>query len=404
MNRILQVDAELGTVLIEPGVTYQQLSEHLKALGLPFQVTGPGAGPLVGPVGQALERGRGYTPYGDQFGSVCGLEVMLSTGELLRTGSGSIAGSRAWQSDKYGFGPYLDGLFSQSNFGIVTKLGLWLMPKPEAYKPFMVGFRGHDDVARAVDIVRRLRLEGVLQAPTVVGHTMYLVAQSVRRADVFHGEGGVTDAWHSAVMRDKGGVVWAVNGALYGSEARVAADWAAVEAAFRDSGGLLLTDRELGGDPIWQHMRGMMNGELSLQEYAIYNWRGGGGSAWFAPVMAARGDDATKTAALGKAVMREHGFDFMGGYIVNPRDMVQIIELLYDRTDEAERERAYRCFQALVQRFGAQGYGLYRTNISFMRQAAALQGPVRHAVHRRLKQALDPAGILAPGKSGILPL
>lgn len=355
----------------------------------------------MGPVGQALERGRGYTPYGDQFGNVCGMEVVLASGEVLRTGSGGIPGTQAWQSDKYGFGPYLDGLFSQSNFGVVTKLGLWLMPKPETYKPFMVGFRGHDDVARAVEITQRLRLAGVIQNSAVVGHTMYLVAQLARRADVFQGPGAVTDEWHSAFMRDKGGVVWSVNAALYGSEARVAADWATVQAAFKDSGGLLLTDRELGGDPAWQHMRGLMNGRLSLQEYGIYNWRGGGGSAWFAPVMAARGAEAAKTAALGKSIVRGFGFDFLGGYIVNARDMVQVIDVLFDRTDEQERERAQRCFATLVQRYGEQGYGLYRTNLAFMQQAAALHGPVKNAVNQRLKRALDPLGILAPGKSGI---
>lgn len=33
-------------------------------------------------------------------------------------------------SDETGFGPYPDGIFTQSNFGIVTKMGFWLMPDP----------------------------------------------------------------------------------------------------------------------------------------------------------------------------------------------------------------------------------------------------------------------------------
>lgn len=72
----------------------------------------------------------------------CGLEVVLPTGELLRTGMGALPdktrkgapgstldeepGNRCWQLFPYGFGPYNDGLFSQSNLGIVTKLGLWV--------------------------------------------------------------------------------------------------------------------------------------------------------------------------------------------------------------------------------------------------------------------------------------
>lgn len=401
MNRILDFDPVLGTVLIEPGVTYEQLAEFLRRNGDRYIVTGPGAGPIVGPVGQALERGRGYTPYGDQFGNVCGMEVVLADGTVLRTGAGGVKGTRAWQSDRYGYGPVLDGLFSQSNFGVLTKLGMWLMPRPEAYKPFLVAFRGHEDVGRAVDIVQRLRLSGVVQNSTIVGNTMYLVAQLARRSDVFKGEGGITDEWHSEFMRSKGGAIWGVNAALYGTPARVAADWQSVTEAFAGSGGVVLGDEQLGHDPIWKHMRGLMCGELSLQEYAIYNWRGGGGSAWFAPTMAARGSEALKTAALGKSIVRSHGFDYLGGYIVNARDMVQVIDLLFDRRDTAESERARRCFTELVDRYAAEGFGLYRTNIAFMERAAQVYGPAQRDVNRRLKRALDPFGILAPGKSGI---
>lgn len=401
MDRILDFDPVLGTVLIEPGVTYQKLADFLEANGNQYIVTGPGAGPIVGPMGQALERGRGYTPYGDQFAHICGLEVVLATGELLRTGAGGIEGSKAWQADQYGFGPVLTGLFSQSNFGVVTKMGLWLMPKPEVFKPFLVGFREHADIGRAVEIVQKLRLRGVIQNSVVIGNTMYIVAQMVRREQVFKGEGAVTDEWHSAFMKDKGGFIWGVNAALYGSEARVAADWQTVQEAFRDSGGIVLGDEQLGPDPIWHHMRGLMSGKLSLQEYAIYNWRGGGGSAWFAPVMASRGADALKTMELGKSIVRSHGFDYLGGYLVNPRDMVQVIDVLFDRRDVEQTARAHRCFAELVSRYGAQGYGLYRTNIAFMDAAAQVYGATQRDVNRRLKKALDPLGILAPGKSGI---
>lgn len=401
MNRILDFDPVLGTVLLEPGVTYQQLSEFLASNNHPFIVTGPGAGPIVGPVGQALERGRGYTPYSDQFAHMCGLEVVLATGEVLRTGAGGITGSTAWQADRYGYGPVITGLFSQSNFGVVTKMGLWLMPKPQAYRPFLVGFRRHEDLAQAVAITQHLRMTGVIRNGAVVGNTMYAVAQMARRADVFHGKGPVTDQWHTDFMQDKGGVIWGVNAALYGTEAHVAADWQAIEKAFAGSGGILLGDEQLGHDPFWRHSRGIMNGQLSLQEYGIYNWRGGGGSAWFAPMMAARSDDAMKTLALGKSILHAHGFDYIGGYLVNERDMIQVIDLLFDRRNPEEAARAQRCFKELVERYAASGYGMYRTNIAAMEAAAQAYGPVQRLVNKKLKRALDPTGILAPGKSGI---
>ena len=41
---------------------------------------------------------------------------------------GAMPGNRAWHVYKRGLGPTLDPLFMQSNFGIVTKMGVWLMP------------------------------------------------------------------------------------------------------------------------------------------------------------------------------------------------------------------------------------------------------------------------------------
>jgi hypothetical protein len=70
----------------------------------------------------------------------CGLEVVLPNGELIRTGMGSLPnpnadptqrldeqqGPETWQLFPYGFGPQNDGIFSQSNLGVVTKMGLWV--------------------------------------------------------------------------------------------------------------------------------------------------------------------------------------------------------------------------------------------------------------------------------------
>ena len=55
-----------------------------------------------------------------------------------------------WQTSKWGYGPYLDGLFTQSNLGIITKLGIWLMkgPPPGGYMPWfeVPGRRSADTV------------------------------------------------------------------------------------------------------------------------------------------------------------------------------------------------------------------------------------------------------------------
>ena len=139
-------------------------------------VLAPTVGPIVSPLGNTLERGVGYTPYGDHFFVQCGMEVVLADGSLIRTGMGSVKGSTAWQAFKWGYGPYLDGIFTQSNFGVVTKLGFWLMPAPPVYKPFVVRHKRMEDVSKIVDAMRVVSMvvgpEHAVQPVNVVGQQL----------------------------------------------------------------------------------------------------------------------------------------------------------------------------------------------------------------------------------------
>src|SRR5699024_11417200 len=76
----------------------------------------------------------------------------------MRTGMGALTGSDTWQLFSYGVGPYPDGLFSQSNFGIVTKMGIALMPAPPAAETFVITFEQEEDLAQIVDIMLPLRI------------------------------------------------------------------------------------------------------------------------------------------------------------------------------------------------------------------------------------------------------
>ena len=127
MRRILEVNADLGYCVIEPGVGFFDLYEHLQANDIPLMMSVPGNA-WGSVIGNALERGIGYTPMGNNTRNLCGLEVVLPDGDLVRTGMGAMAGNHAWHCFPYSFGPGLDQLFCQSNLGIVTKAGLWLMP------------------------------------------------------------------------------------------------------------------------------------------------------------------------------------------------------------------------------------------------------------------------------------
>lgn len=117
-----------------------------------------------------------------------GMEVVLPTGELIRTGMGALPDPRRpetmglkpedqpWnktaQLFPYGFGPYLDGIFTQSNLGIVTKMGMWLMPNPGGYQSYLITLPKEEDLQSAVEIIRPLRLSMALQNVPTIRHIL----------------------------------------------------------------------------------------------------------------------------------------------------------------------------------------------------------------------------------------
>jgi len=54
------------------------------------------------------------------------------------------------------FGPWIDGIFSQSNFGVVTKMGFWLMPEPDAYLTGTVTVPKHNDLVPLIETLNLL--------------------------------------------------------------------------------------------------------------------------------------------------------------------------------------------------------------------------------------------------------
>ncbi|CAN7618789.1 FAD-binding oxidoreductase [Caballeronia sp. LjRoot34] len=408
MNRIIEINETLGYALVEPGVSYYDLYQALQARGVRLWLDPPAAG-WGSVVGNTLERGFGTTPYGDHAAMQCGMEVMLANGEIVRTGMGAMNNNQDWQVFKAGFGPSYDAMFMQSNFGIVTKLGIWLMPKPEGYMLCRYTFRHDADLESIVETLRPLKLDDTIQSNAVIESAVRWAAGVSTRKQWYDGPGAMPDVAIETMARKLGIGRWNLRFCLYGPEALVKARRDVIHRRFSsiaDAGLIESPYTHADVEPKGGGDRSQV-GIPNLDAFNLLNWPGGAGAHIdFSPVCAPLGRDAVRQYRMITDRAAHYGFDYYGGFTVGPRTMHHIFAAIFNRDDPMQARAAGELLKTLINDFGAAGYGQYRTHLAFMDLAASQYDFNNHALMRMsesIKEALDPNGILSPGKQGIWP-
>lgn len=431
LNRILDFSEELAYVSLEPGVTQKQLFEFLQARKSRLWMDATGASPDCSLVGNTLERGFGHTPYGDHFANTCGFEVVLANGDVLDTGFSRFQGAKAGPVHRWGLGPVLDGLFSQSNFGIITRMTLWLMPAPEYFQSFYFRCDKDDDLSALIDALRPLRMDGTLRSAIHVAND-YKVVSSIQLYP-WEDMGGSTPLTPEAMtpLRKKFNCgVWNGSGGLYGTRAQVAEGRRLVKKALRGKVTKLqfLDDRKLALATRFAGPYGMLTGwnlrralELLKPVYGLMKgiptdyplkssyWRkravpdevdierDGCGLLWCSAVTPLKGEYAVAAAHIATRVMLQYGFEPMLSLtLLTERTIGCIVAITYDRNIAGEDERALTCHNQVLEELNAAGFYPYRLGIQSMAQMGGI-GSYNHLLYQ-LKSLLDPNRILAPGR------
>ncbi|BGP16618.1 hypothetical protein JCM10213_000466 [Rhodosporidiobolus nylandii] len=413
MNKVLNVDEKAANCLLEPGVTYIGLYEELKRrVGDKLWVDVPdlGGGSVMG---NALDRGVGYTPYGDHFAQICGMEVVLPNGELVHLGMDSMPNSKTGQCFQYGYGPYLNGLFTQASNGIVTKMGMFLMPNPGGILPFMISFKHKDDLEAAVNAIRPLMVTRQLGNVPSLRRGLWDAATYHSKAEYWP-EGGdaiVPEEVEAKILKKMKLGYWVFYGALYGPPAVTAAQWEhVIKPAFSHIKDVRFDTRETAPKESYLHDRAaVFAGVPTFRELAWHGWIPNAGEAselFFAPITPVSGKESVEQFKLGKEITERWGFDYLTTVYIGPREGHNIVTILFDRSQPEQRKNAEKCIRELIDSFAQRGYGEYRSHIATADQIMATYGADNHAFRRlneQIKDALDPNGILQPGRSGIWP-
>lgn len=402
--RKIEIDAENGTALVEPGVNFYDLYEYLIDNNLPYWPSVPGNS-WGSVVGNALDRGIGYTPYGDHTSRICGLEVVLPDGDLVRTGMGAIS-EDTWQLYPYGFGPAWDQMFVQSNFGVVTKMGLWLMPEPESMLVMDMEFEKAEDLGWIVDAIAPLRRSGVLPQSPSIGNWLRQATTVTTRNEWYDKPGTMPQDVIDKILKHYNIGWWGLKVGLYGYEEVNELNARRVREQIEKAGKVAVkTSRWQRGQP--REKFSVAAGVPITHALQNANWYGGrGGHLSFSPVLPPKGNLAMAQFKRTYDRYREFGIDYKASFSIGQRHLTNINQLLFDKDDQGMMTRVDQLFGHLVTDAAEAGYGEYRTHIDYMDMVADTYSFNNNALRRlneKVKNALDPNGILAPGKSGIWP-
>ncbi|AMO71237.1 FAD-binding oxidoreductase [Sphingorhabdus sp. M41] len=405
MLKIEELNTELGYCVIEPGVSFFDLYEHIQREKAPLWMSVPGNA-WGSVLGNALDHGMGYTPYGQHARNLCGIEAVLPDGEVMRTGMGAMENNHSWHLFPLSYGPDWTHMFTQSNMGVVTKAGVWLQPAPETSLQLTYDIPNEEDIGWVVDTITPLKTAGVIEQNVFIPSWLGKIVLKGQRNDFWDKESAMPEWRVQELLKEHKLGYWQVQIRFYGDETLNKAKADIVKKAFKrhiDTPPMEVWWKQ--GDPINQYDPTMgMPSAIALQ---MGDWVGGRGAHMgFSPVVPATSKHVLGQLKRSRKIIADHDVDFYASFTIGGRFATNINMLMYDR-DKPEQVRNIRTmFNALIRDTAKAGYGEYRTHIGWMDEVNKtydFNDGAQRRLNEKLKDAIDPNGILAPGKQGVWP-
>ncbi|NBC33772.1 MAG: FAD-binding protein [Alphaproteobacteria bacterium] len=360
MDRIVRVSAEDMDATVEAGVTRKRLNDHLRDTGLFFPID-PGADASIGGMAATRASGTNAVRYGTMREAVLGLTVVMADGRIIRTGTRARKSAAGYDLTRLLVG-------AEGTLGIITEVTLRLHGIPEAVSSAVCAF---PSVADAVNTVILTIQSGVPVARIELLDE--LMVEACNRYSKLDQEIAPTLFFE-----------------FHGSQGGVVEQAETVQAIARDFGGRDFTwaTRPEDRSRLWQARHDAYYAGLSLRP-------GGRGMTTDVCVPISRLADCILAT---QADIADAGLTApMVGHV---GDGNFHLLLIVDPDDKAELARATALHERLVGRALAMDgtctgeHGIGTGKIPFLE---AEHGEAI-GVMRAVKQALDPLGLLNPGK------
>ncbi|HZZ83357.1 MAG TPA: FAD-linked oxidase C-terminal domain-containing protein [Anaeromyxobacteraceae bacterium] len=362
MDRIIEIRPEDLIARVEPGVITGRFQAAVEEHGL-FYPPDPNSLDLCSLGGNVAENAGGprALKYGVTREYVLGLEVVLPTGEVLRTGKRSIKGVAGYD---------LTALFvgSEGTLGVVTEITLKLLPRPRHVATALVCFRSVEDASRAV---ARVLAQGIIPRCLELLDDVALAACARTSPFRFPADAG------AALLVETDG----------NDEEQVFAEIARVaEAVAGDAAGeVIVAQNEAQRRDVWETRK-----YLSVNLKTLHPRK-------LSEDVAVPRSRIPEMVRVTREIGRRHGFEV--ATYGHAGDGNLHANVLFDTEEQRPKVEAAvaEILRAAVDLGGTitgeHGVGLAKRDFLEYEQGAA-----QVALQRRLKAVFDPLGILNPGK------
>lgn len=282
------------------------------------------------------------------------------------------------------------------------------MPNPKGHQTFQITFQKEDDLHEIIETIRPLRIRNIIPNVPHLRHIMQEASVYGDRKSFWDGEGPIPHDRIDELVSPKlwmGSFRWILYICVYGPAVIRNAHIEVIrEEFYKIPGAKIMFPEETPPNSYLNSRVNIYAGVPDLRELDWVMWLPNGSHTAFSPISPTTGEDAVKQYQMTKRIHEKYGFDYFPTFCVGWREMHHIVMIIYDRKCEDSRNRAHAMMRELVAEGARLGMGEYRTHLALQDQVMNTYNYNDGALlkfNNKLKDTLDPNGILAPGRNGI---